>query len=107
MSLHTGDIDAAWDKLEMEISNTNHRHAKFRYGGKLILTSKRSFGRGPIEGPVQHLLRQQLKLNEDQFKALIDCPLKRPGYIEILKTKGLIPAEQESKQGKQDKPNKI
>ena len=43
---------------------------------------------------MQHLLRQQLKLNESQFKDLIDCPLKRPEYVEILRGKGLIPKEQ-------------
>lgn len=95
MSLHTRDIDAAWDKLDMEITNTGDRHAKFYHDGKLVLTTKRSFGRGPIDGPVQHLLRQQLKLNEDQFKALIDCPLGLPEYVAILKEKRLIQTGQQ------------
>lgn len=99
MSLHTRDIDAAWDKLKMQITSTGDRHAKFYYGGKLVLTTKRSFGKGPIEGPIQHLLRQQLKLNEDQFKALIECPIGLPEYIEILKEKRLIQTEQQNKEG--------
>ena len=93
MSLHTDDVDAAWRKLHMVIGNTNDRIARFYYSGKLILTTKRSFGKGTIEGPVRHLIRQQLRLNEDDFRALITCPLTRQDYIEILRKKGLIPPE--------------
>ncbi len=100
MSLHTRDIDAAWDKLGMVITETGDRHAKFYHQDTLIVTTKRSFGRGAIDGPIQHLLRQQLKLNEGQFKDLIDCPLDRPKYVEILREKGLIPAEKKNKKAK-------
>lgn len=88
----------------MEITETGDRHAKLYHDGKLIVATKRSFGRGSIEGPVQYLLRQQLKLNESQFKDLIDCPLDRPKYIEILRGKGLIPAA--SKTEKDDPPKR-
>ena len=90
MSLHAGDVDAAWTKLGMAIKDTKDRHARFYYGGKLILATKRSFGKGPLEGPVQHLIRQQLKLTSSEFAELIACPLKLDGYIEILKNKGWI-----------------
>jgi hypothetical protein len=93
VSLHTGDIDAAWEKLGMEIKNTKDRHARFYYRKRLILATKRSFGSGPIEGPVRHLIRQQLKLTSSEFADLIACPLERDGYIEILKKKGWIPKE--------------
>ena len=79
----------------MEIKDTNDRHARFYHGGKLILTTKRSFGSGPIEGPVQYLIRQKMKLNESQFSELISCALKLDGYIEILKERGLIPKSPE------------
>lgn len=76
----------------MKITETGDRHAKFYHEGRLIITTKRSFGKGPIEGPVQHLLRQQLKLNESQFRDLIACPLDREKYLEILRVKNLLPA---------------
>lgn len=76
----------------MEITETGDRHAKFYHEGALIITTKRSFGKGPIDGPVQHLLRQQLKLNESQFKDLIACPLDRAQYLDILRAKKLLPA---------------
>lgn len=97
MSLHAQEIDAAWDKLEMKITQTGDRHAKFYHEGKLIITTKRSSGKGPIEGPVQHLLRQQLKLNEGQFRDLIACPLDRAKYLGILRAKNLLPATSEKK----------
>jgi hypothetical protein len=31
-----------------------------------------------------------MKLNENQFKDLIECPLKRDGYIQILREKKLL-----------------
>lgn len=91
MSLKGKDIDRAWAKLEMEIRDTGDKHATFREGGKVILTTMRSHGSGKLDGIIQHKIRQQLKLNEEQFKRLIDCPLKRPEYVEILKEKNLIP----------------
>jgi len=90
MSLHAHEVDRAWEKLGMVIKNTNDRHALFFHDEKLILTTKRSFGSGPIEGVVQHLIRQQLYLSPIEFKELIACPLKREGFIEILKTKRKI-----------------
>ncbi len=74
----------------MVINNTGDRHAKFYEGGKLILTTMRSFGSGKLDGNIPHKIRQQMKLNEDQFADLIACPLKREGYVEILRKKGLI-----------------
>ncbi len=115
MSLHTADVDAAWNKLGMEIKDTKDRHARFYHGGRLILTTKRSHGKGPIEGPVQHLIRQQLKLSSSEFGALIACPLTLDGYIKILRTKGWMPQEpaeqakpvvQPQKNQKKPKPRK-
>jgi len=31
-----------------------------------------------------------MKLNEVQFRALVDCPLTREGYLQILRDKGLL-----------------
>lgn len=93
MSLHTREVDAAWDRLGMAITDTKDRHARFYYRGTLILATKRSFGSAPIEGPVQHLIRQQLKLTQSEFNDLVACPLKLDGYLEILKRKGWILAD--------------
>lgn len=91
MSISAGDVDRAWRKLGMEIKETNDRHAIFRVNGKFILRTKRSFGSGKLSGKIPHFIRQQLKLDERQFQDLIDCPLDRNGYIQILQSKGFIP----------------
>ena len=74
----------------MEIRDTGDRHALFKVGGKLILRTKRSFGSGKLEGDIPSFIRQQMKLNHDQFAELLACPLDRARYIEILKTKKVI-----------------
>lgn len=91
MSLKPHQIDKAWEKLGMKIKDTNDRHALFYEDGKLILRTKRSFGSGKLDGNIPNYIRQQMKLDEKQFDNLIACPLKRDGYIEILKSKGIIP----------------
>ncbi len=90
MSVTGKDIDRAWNKLGMEISNTGDRHAIFRVDGKLILRTKRSFGTRKLDGNIPSLIRQQMKLNEAQFSNLIACPLTREGYIAILQEKGFV-----------------
>ncbi len=47
-------------------------------------------GSRKLDGDIPHLVRQQMKLNEEQFKNLIDCPLGYDEYVQILKDKGLI-----------------
>ncbi len=74
----------------MVIKNTGDRHALFYVDGRLILRTKRSFGSGKIDGNIPSFIRQQMKLNNDQFAELLACPLDRPDYIDILKKKKLI-----------------
>ena len=90
MSISGKDVDRAWEKLGMEIKDTNDRHALFRVDGKLILRTKRSFGSGKIDGNIPHFIRQQMKLDNEQFAELLACPLDGPRYIEILREKKFI-----------------
>lgn len=90
MTLKAREIDGAWAKLGMETKNTGDLHALFKHDGKLIPRTKRSFGSGKLDGNIPNLIRQQMKLNDSQFRDLIDCPLTRDGYIEILRAKGHI-----------------
>lgn len=91
MSLKNNDIDRAWNKLGMEITDSNDRHAKLYWDGKLILRTKRSLGSGKLDGQIPFLIRQQMKLDKKQFQDLIDCPLKLDGYLDILRSKGFLP----------------
>lgn len=88
MALKTREFDLISDKLEMQTRDTKHRIAIFSFEGKKVLWTKRSHGRGDLTAA--DLIRQQLKLNEQQMKDLIGCSIDRDGYIEILKNKGVI-----------------
>jgi len=39
---------------------------------------------------MQHSIRQQLKLNEDEFRRAIRCTLTLEDYVSILRAKGLL-----------------
>jgi hypothetical protein len=66
---------------------TRDRLAWFVYEGKTILSTKRSHGNKEQPG---HLIRQQLKLNEQQLAGLISCSVSKADYIQILVKKNLI-----------------
>ena len=79
-----------FDKLDMEIRRTHHLIGWFVFEGKKILKTRISFGKGDIPGSIADKFRGQLKLNETEFKALIDCSLSKDEYIRILMKKGFI-----------------
>ncbi len=90
MSLKARDVDSVFDKFEMKIKTGNDIYARLYYNGKYILRTKRSLGKHKIEDKIRYLIRQQLKLNEEEFAQAIGCPLNREGYIQILKRKKII-----------------
>lgn len=90
MSIKIRDVRRAFTKLDMKIREGADTLAFFEYGGEDVLFTKVPHGSGDLKGKLPHYVRQQLKLNESDFKALLDCPIDRDKYIEILKQKGEI-----------------
>jgi hypothetical protein len=90
MSLKGGDVDRAWQKLGFSVNATGDIHAKLYVDGKLILRTKRSMGSGKLDGNIPHFIRQQMKLNEDQFARAVECPLTREEYLQILREKKVL-----------------
>ena len=90
--MRRGEILQIFDKLEMEIREGRDTLAFFRYKGQTILWTKVPHKRVELKGNLRYFIRQQLKLNETQFRGLIRCDIWREDYIEILKDKGLIPS---------------
>ncbi len=74
-------------KLDLKTRNARDRLAWFEYGGKVVTRTKRSHGHGDLP---QHLIRQQLKLTEQEMAGIIGCTLYRNDYVAILQKKGLI-----------------
>jgi hypothetical protein len=75
------------NKLSLKVRNSGDRLAWFEYEGRTIVRTKRSHGNK--EAP-EHLIRQQLKLNEEQLAGLISCAVSRDDYIKILVRKKII-----------------
>jgi hypothetical protein len=76
-------------KLKLTTRNSGDRLAWFEHGGKIITRTKRSHGRG-FDLP-RNLIRQQLKLSEEELSGILKCFLYHQDYVDILKRKGLIP----------------
>jgi hypothetical protein len=67
-----------------------HLHDHLTVSTQQALFTRRSYGRGKVQDFQARLVRQQMKLDEDSWVALLACPLDREGYVEILRTKGLL-----------------
>ena len=85
--LSSRDFDTIAVKLEMEIRDGDHRFALLRHEGRVVIRTKRSHGSKPQP---THLIRKQLKVDEEQLRGLVQCWLTKPEYIEVLKTKQII-----------------
>ena len=88
MTLKRHEFNRIEKKLELQCRNSFDRIAWFCHEGKKILKTRRSHQKGDL--PAAHKIRNQLKLNESQFKDLISCELSKDGYIEILIGAGYI-----------------
>jgi len=76
------------NKLGLKTRDAGDRLSWFEHEGTVYTRTKRSHGNKDLP---EHLIRQQLKLNQKQFSDLIGCTLKREHYIQILTEKGIIP----------------
>lgn len=85
MKVH--EFETVVQKLDLRTRDAADRLAWFVYEGKTITRTRRSHGKGDLP---QHLIRQQLKLSEDELSGVIRCTLFRDDYVAILKRKGLI-----------------
>ena len=90
MQLKWRQVRQISEKLGVKLREGKDLCGWVEYQGVKILPVRMSKGEGDAPGKVGHKIRQQYRLNEEQFALLRDCPLKYEGYIEILKTKGLI-----------------
>jgi len=88
MTIKAHEFDHLVAKLGLKTRDSRDLLAWFEYEGKIITRTRRSKGSGDL--PMQHSIRQQLKLNEQQLRGALSCTLSREGYTDILRSKGLI-----------------
>ncbi|HET7224472.1 MAG TPA: hypothetical protein VFK69_02065 [Candidatus Eisenbacteria bacterium] len=82
------EFDLIVRKLELKTRQGAHLFAWFEHDGKTITRTRRSEQQGDL--PMQHSIRQQLKLTEDQLSGLLACHIGRDQYVEILRAKKLL-----------------
>ncbi|MDI6791922.1 MAG: hypothetical protein QME81_03515 [bacterium] len=75
------EILRIFEKLEMELREGRDTLAFFVWEGKIVLWSKAPHKKGEAKGDLKHFVRQQLKLTEEQFKAVQDC--SREGWTDL------------------------
>lgn len=90
MSIKAKGFNRLVVKLGLRTRDSGDLLAWFELEGKTITRTRRSKGSGDL--PMQHSIRQQLKLSEEQLRQAVGCHLTRDDYIEILRGKGLIPS---------------
>jgi hypothetical protein len=88
MTIKAHEFDHLVAKLGLKIRDSGDLLAWFEFEGRIITRTRRSKGSGDL--PMQHSIRQQLKLNERQFREAVGCHLTREEYVEILRAKGLL-----------------
>lgn len=89
------EVLRAFEKLEMQIREGRDTLAFVWCGERLVLWTKVPHGRGELKGRLPYYVRQQLKLNEEQFRKLVRCEIRRPEYVQILKDKGVVGEDEE------------
>jgi len=75
-------------KFGFETDSTHHLIAKLKVDGKVVVKTRRSNQQGDL--PSADKIRQQLRLNQTQFRAAIRCTLSRDDYLGILESKGIL-----------------
>ena len=88
MTIKARQFDRLVQKLGLKTRSSDHLLAWFEYDGKIITRTKRSRG-SSSDLPMQHSIRQQLKMNQREFQNAVGCTLTKRDYLEILRKKGL------------------
>ena len=87
MKVH--EFEKIVNKLGMQTRDTHDRLAWLVHNGETIVRTRRS--QGNSKHLPEHLIRQQLKINEKQFAGLISCLMFQGRTIlKILTDKGVI-----------------
>lgn len=78
-------------KLGIRFEATKETNGAFYRDGIKIFKVSVPKGRKFLPEGTYAAISRQLKISIAQFDALLDCPLKLEDYLEILKTKNVIP----------------
>ena len=89
-TLRTKDIAASLLKKGFQSKNSDHRRFILYVEGKRTeISTKISFGARDIGDYLINRMSIELKLEKDEFKDLVLCPLTKEKYIQLLLQRGL------------------
>ena len=89
MPLNAREFDRLVQKFDFKTRNSRDLLAWLEVDGKVVVRTRRS-KKSSGDLPMQHSIRQQLRLNDDQLREAVSCTLDRDSYITLLRGKGLI-----------------
>ena len=89
MPLNAREFDLLVQKFDFKTRNSRDLLAWLEVDGKVVVRTRRS-KQSSGDLPMQHSIRQQLRLNDDQLREAVSCTLDRDSYITLLRGKGLI-----------------
>ena len=88
------NVEQALEKKGFVRSNRDHKYYLYhtKEGKKSPIRTHTSHGSGykTLDDHLVSQMARQCKLTKKQFENLIDCPLDRSGYEEILVSQGAI-----------------
>ena len=88
MPIRAREFDRMVNKFGFETRHGRDLHAWLTYEGNVVVRTRRSKSSGDL--PMEHSIRQQLKLNTQEFNRARRCTMTRVEYIDILRRKGVI-----------------
>lgn len=68
----------------------DHKRLEFVYKGKYILSTKLSHNNQDLDNYLIKQMSSQCKLDKSDFLDLVNCPLSKEEFIQILEQKGLL-----------------
>jgi hypothetical protein len=93
MQCDTRKVESALSKKGFEMDNTHHHVFTYHTvdGRRTMVRTRTSHGAKTIGDPLIAQMARQCKLNKADFLQLVECPLSRDMYEEILSTQGALP----------------
>ncbi len=88
MQIKGREFDTVINKFGFASRDSGDRLAWLEIDGRVVVRTKRSLGKGDM--PCADLIRQQLKLNENQLRLAIACTFSRDDYISHLRAKRVV-----------------
>lgn len=75
------------NKLDIDFGSGSEQNGWFSLNNKKVARITVPYGRKSIPPKTYKSMANQLKLSVEDFDKLLDCPLKKEGYIKIIKAK--------------------